>query len=153
MGWVGQKAGFQWCYGVSVATAILDTRVTAHATRQVQCIAAAMSVALNVLVLRETRPEKLLARRAAKLTKATGVKHVCKADLQQHRSFLTALRVSTLRPLSEYTVVDAATLTLPHRISLHRTHCYRAVALRGLLVWHNLPWRNCHHPRVPPVRV
>ncbi|RSH78924.1 uncharacterized protein EHS24_001847 [Apiotrichum porosum] len=80
MGWVGEKAGFRWCYAV-------------------QCIAAAVSVVLNVFVLRETRAEKLLSRRAQKLTKATGIKHVCKADLQEHKSFLAVLRVSALRPL------------------------------------------------------
>jgi hypothetical protein len=63
---------------------------------------AAVSVVLNVCVLRETRAEKLLSGRAAKLTKSTGIKHVCKADLRQHKSFWALLRVSALRPLREY---------------------------------------------------
>lgn len=92
MGWVGEKAGFRWCYAVSMTFHCITDP-------QVQCIAAAVSVVLNVFVLRETRAEKLLSRRAQKLTKATGIKHVCKADLQEHKSFLAVLRVSALRPL------------------------------------------------------
>ncbi|ORY29132.1 major facilitator superfamily domain-containing protein [Naematelia encephala] len=84
-GWVGNGWGIQWCYGV-------------------QGIAAVVSCGLNALILRETRGDVLLARRAKALTKETGSKHICVADLQK-QSFITLMRVSLIRPL-EYLVTE-----------------------------------------------
>jgi MFS family permease len=82
MGRVGQNLGFQWCYGV-------------------QGIAAAVSFIVNAAILRETRADKILSGRARKLTQLTGVQHACKADLQ-HKSFMSMLRVTAVRPLRAY---------------------------------------------------
>jgi hypothetical protein len=67
---------------------------------QVQGIAAVVSCILNALFLKETRGDVLLSWRAKKLTKQTGRKHVCAADLQK-KSFVTLVSVSLIRPFSE----------------------------------------------------
>ncbi|KAL7419186.1 hypothetical protein Q5752_006023 [Cryptotrichosporon argae] len=83
--WVGTYGGYQWAYGF-------------------QAILAGVSIVLNALVLRETRADVLLSRRARRLTKATGVRHVAAADLQR-RSVLDMIRVSTVRPL-QYLITE-----------------------------------------------
>lgn len=80
-GWVGMRCGIQWCYGI-------------------QGLWAALSCVLNAIVLRETRADVILSRRARRLTKQTGVKHLATADLQ-HKSFWTLVAQSATRPLSE----------------------------------------------------
>jgi hypothetical protein len=84
--------GIQWCYGVS--------RLAVHADAQVQAIAAVVSCILNVLVLRETRGDVILSRRAKRLTKETGIRHVCATDLQR-QGFLVLVSISLVRPLRE----------------------------------------------------
>ncbi|WVQ94773.1 hypothetical protein IAU59_001855 [Kwoniella sp. CBS 9459] len=79
MAWSGQELGMKWTYGI-------------------QAIAAVVSIALNLLVLRETRSDVLLSRRAKKLTAETGKKHLCAADLQK-KSITSILSVSLVRPL------------------------------------------------------
>ncbi|WWC91457.1 uncharacterized protein L201_006403 [Kwoniella dendrophila CBS 6074] len=78
VGWISQKFGIRWSYII-------------------QTIAAAFNVILNIIVLRETRSDVLLSRRAKKLTKQTGKKHMCVADLQK-KSFFSLMRVSLIRP-------------------------------------------------------
>ncbi|WVQ64102.1 uncharacterized protein L199_002262 [Kwoniella botswanensis] len=78
IGWIGQNLGMRWSYII-------------------QTIAAALNVILNAIVLRETRADVLLSRRAKKLTKKTGKKHICAADLQKS-SFLSVMRISLIRP-------------------------------------------------------
>jgi len=56
------------------------------------------SFLVNALLLRETRADKILSRRAKRLTRETGVRHVRKADLI-HKSFVAMLRVTAVRPL------------------------------------------------------
>lgn len=83
MGWVGEKLGYQWCFGV-------------------QGIAAAGACVVNALLLRETRANTLLSRRARRLTKETGIKHVARSDLEKkQQNVLQQLRVTAIRPLSE----------------------------------------------------
>nr|XP_031862231.1 uncharacterized protein CI109_002196 [Kwoniella shandongensis]KAA5529303.1 hypothetical protein CI109_002196 [Kwoniella shandongensis] len=77
--WMGQKLGMRWTYGI-------------------QGLAALVSVILNAIVLRETRSDVLLSRRAKMLTKKTGIKHLCAADLQK-TDFKIVMRVSLIRPL------------------------------------------------------
>ncbi|KAK8843471.1 hypothetical protein IAR55_007128 [Kwoniella newhampshirensis] len=77
--WMGQNLGIRWTYGI-------------------QGIVAVISVILNAIVLRETRSDVLLSRRAKNLTKKTGIKHVCAADLQK-TDFMVVMRVSLVRPL------------------------------------------------------
>lgn len=64
---------------------------------QVQAILAGVSILLNILVLRETRGDVLLSRRAKRLTKETGVKHMCAAELQK-KSFKTLFTITAIRP-------------------------------------------------------
>lgn len=71
--------------------------LVSYSLLQIQGIACAFSCVLNLLFLRETRGDVLLARKAKRLTKATGSKYVCAADLQR-QSFLTLLHVSLIRP-------------------------------------------------------
>lgn len=78
-GWVGSTLGIQWGYGL-------------------QAIFAGISVLLNIVVLRETRADVLLARKARRLTRITGVKHITPEELQK-KSFLQLIRVSAIRPL------------------------------------------------------
>jgi hypothetical protein len=73
---------------------------SARADGQYQGILGAGSILLNILFLRETREDVLLSRRAKRLTKQTGRKHICASDLQQ-RSFFTTLRVSLVRPFGK----------------------------------------------------
>lgn len=80
-GWIGQRAGIQWCYGV-------------------QGIAAGVSVLINLLCLRETRADVLLARKAKRLTKETGVPHVARS-YGPKKSMLEMLTITAIRPLSE----------------------------------------------------
>jgi hypothetical protein len=92
-GWVGMGGGAQWAYGVSPARCDVVT----VADDQYQGILGAGSIILNICFLRETREDVLLSRRAKRLTKQTGQKHICASDLQ-HKSFFTTLRVSLVRP-------------------------------------------------------
>lgn len=85
MGWIGMYLGIQWCYGI-------------------QGLLATFSVILNILFLRETRGDVLLSRRAKRLTKETGEKHLCAADLQR-TDFITMMKVSIIRPLRTYPTV------------------------------------------------
>ncbi|KAL1410927.1 hypothetical protein Q8F55_001870 [Vanrija albida] len=78
-GWVGMRAGIQWCYGI-------------------QGLWAALSCVLNALVLRETRGDVLLSRRARRLTKQTGVKHLAAPDLRP-RNMWSLVSQSATRPL------------------------------------------------------
>lgn len=64
---------------------------------QYQGILAGFSVVLNLCLLRETRGDVLLSRRARRLTKTTGRKHCCASDLQR-KSVVSILRVSLVRP-------------------------------------------------------
>ncbi|CAK9782640.1 MFS general substrate transporter [Cutaneotrichosporon oleaginosum] len=81
MGWIGERLGYQWCWGA-------------------QTIWAAASCVINALFLRETRANTLLTRRARRLTKETGVKHVARSDIERkHQSLLQQLRVTAIRPL------------------------------------------------------
>ncbi|TXT06467.1 uncharacterized protein COLE_05798 [Cutaneotrichosporon oleaginosum] len=78
-GWVGLYLGVQWCYGI-------------------QAILAGVSVALNAALLRETRGDVLLSRRAQKLTRETGVRHMAAAETQK-KSLRQMITVSAIRPL------------------------------------------------------
>lgn len=78
-GWVGMHLGVQWCYGI-------------------QGIAAGLSVIINAALLRETRGDVLLARRAAKLTRETGKLHMAAAELQR-KSIMQMITVSAVRPM------------------------------------------------------
>jgi MFS family permease len=81
MGWIGERLGYQWCWGM-------------------QAIWAAGSVVINALLLRETRANTLLTRRARRLTKDTGIKHVARSDLERkHQSLAQQLRITAVRPL------------------------------------------------------
>ncbi|KAL1410759.1 hypothetical protein Q8F55_001701 [Vanrija albida] len=92
-GWVGERAGVQWCYGV-------------------QGVAAGVSVLVNVLCLRETRADVILAKRAARLTKETGVKHVART-FGPKKGMVEMLSLTAIRPL-KYLVTEpiVAALTL-----------------------------------------
>lgn len=81
LGWIGMYAGIQWCYGV-------------------QGIALGVGAALCIL-LSETRSDVLLARRAARLTRATGVLHVAPGKEGRQDSLLVKIRVSCVRPIRE----------------------------------------------------
>lgn len=80
MGWVGQLLGYQWCFGV-------------------QGILAAVSCITTFALLKETRANTLLQRRAARLTKETGIQHIAYSDLGRSKSLFRELRVTALRPL------------------------------------------------------
>jgi MFS family permease len=79
IGWVGMRFGIHWIYGA-------------------QGLAGVFSCILNAIVLRETRGDVLLSRKARALTKQTGRLHVCRADLERH-SMYTLLTVSIVRPI------------------------------------------------------
>jgi hypothetical protein len=87
--------GARWAYGVSEYPR--EQRVVYAAHIKYQGILGAGSILINALFLRETREDVLLSRRAKRLTKQTGRKHVCASDLQT-RSFFMTLRVSLVRP-------------------------------------------------------
>jgi hypothetical protein len=96
-----QELGFQWVYGVSEnkkgrARPRLHLRPEMF---QVQGIAAATACLLNLLFLRETRSDTLLAERASKLTKETGIRHVCKGSPVRN-DWKGSLTSSLVRPLS-----------------------------------------------------
>ncbi|BEI96699.1 hypothetical protein CcaverHIS631_0202880 [Cutaneotrichosporon cavernicola] len=78
-GWVGLYLGVQWCYGI-------------------QAILAGVSVFANALFLRETRADVLLERRALKISKETGIKHIAPSQTQK-RSVRQMMMVSAVRPL------------------------------------------------------
>ncbi|GMK57937.1 hypothetical protein CspeluHIS016_0407710 [Cutaneotrichosporon spelunceum] len=81
MGWIGESLGYQWCWGC-------------------QTIWAAGSCVINAFFLRETRANTLLTRRARRLTKETGIKHVASSDLERkQQSLLRQLKVTAIRPL------------------------------------------------------
>lgn len=80
LGWTGMKAGVQWCYGI-------------------QGIALAVGAAMCFTMLSETRSDVLLARRAAQLTKTTGIQHV--GPKAHHASLATMIRISCVRPIRE----------------------------------------------------
>ena len=103
-GWVGMGGGARWAYGV---ISCLISRIKAD--DQYQGILGAGSIMLNICFLRETREDVLLSRRAKKLTKQTGQKHICASDLQ-HRSFFATLRVSVVRPFGrcDFTPMETA---------------------------------------------
>lgn len=83
MGWTGQLAGIQWCFGG-------------------QGIASVLSGILSIFWMRETRANTILQRRAKKLTKETGTLHMTRADVMSpHKSFSKQLGNSVLLPLSE----------------------------------------------------
>ena len=67
---------------------------------KVQGIAGAFSVALNLWLLRETRADVMLSRRARKLTSETGIRHICAGDLEK-TSLAVLMRVSLIRPFRE----------------------------------------------------
>jgi hypothetical protein len=98
-GWVGMGGGARWAYGASHSIVIQSCT-----DDQYQGILGAGSIILNIFFLRETREDVLLSRRAKRLTKQTGTKHICASDLQ-HRSFFTTLRVSLVRPFGESMVL------------------------------------------------
>ncbi len=77
LGWVGMYAGIAWCYWV-------------------QGIALAAG-ASACFFLRETRADVLLARRAARRTKETGVLHV--PPNVSHESMAHKIKVSCVRPI------------------------------------------------------
>ena len=58
-----------------------------------------MACILNLLFLRETRSDILLSRRAARLTKETGVLHVCRG-YDTKKTGLRVIAISCLRPMS-----------------------------------------------------
>ncbi|WOO81607.1 Efflux pump radE [Vanrija pseudolonga] len=90
-GWIGQRAGIQWCYGV-------------------QGVAAGVSVLINIVCLRETRADVLLARKAARLTKQTGVPHVARS-FGPKKSMLEMLTITAIRPL-KYLVTEPIVTSL-----------------------------------------
>jgi len=96
-GWVGMGGGAQWAYGVSSK----ETKIAVQADVQYQGILGAGSIILNICFLRETREDVLLSRRAKRLTKQTGQRHICASDLQ-HKDFFTTLRVSLVRPFGMF---------------------------------------------------
>jgi len=81
-----------------------------NADYQYQGILGAGSIVLNICFLRETREDVLLSRRAKKLTKQTGQKHICASDLQQ-KSFFATLRVSVVRPFGRYIFLPVRSAT------------------------------------------
>jgi hypothetical protein len=83
-----------------------------QADDQYQGILGAGSIILNICFLRETREDVLLSRRAKKLTKQTGQKHICASDLQ-HRSFFKTLKVSVVRPFGMLFIMRAESVTDP----------------------------------------
>lgn len=78
-GFVGMHLGIQWCYGL-------------------QGIAAGLSVLVNGIFLRETRGDVLLARRAKKMTKESGRRHIAAAEMQK-QTIKQLLTVSAIRPM------------------------------------------------------
>ena len=99
-GWVVIKLGVPWCYGVGPCLPCY----TLHSySNQIQGLLGAVSVIINIIVLRETRSDVLLSRRAKRLTRETGRRHVCAADLET-QSIVTMLRVSLVRPLRMYPI-------------------------------------------------
>ncbi len=93
MGWVGMYWGIRWCYGVSLPRhSEQELMIT-----QIQGILGAVSCVLNAIVLRETRGDVLLLRRAIRLTRETGRRHATAAELQK-KDFLTLMKVSLIRP-------------------------------------------------------
>jgi hypothetical protein len=81
-GWVGQALGIQWCYGI-------------------MAMIGGSSILFNFLVLKETRADVLLARKAARLTKETGRKHIAPGQVNRKR-WTDMLRGSAIRPLRKY---------------------------------------------------
>lgn len=79
--WVGQILGMKWVYGM-------------------QAIFSGLSLALNLALLKETRGSVLLQRRAKRLTKKTGVKHLCASQLEK-KTLLEMVKGSAIRPLRE----------------------------------------------------
>ena len=65
-------------------------------------IGAVLSCLLNFAILRETRSDVLLARRAKRMTKETGKRHLCATDLQRKVAFFDSLRISLVRPFRAY---------------------------------------------------
>ena len=95
-GFIGQALGVQWAFIVSPPR---PSNSRADLV-QIQTMLAAVSCVVNALVIRETRGDVLLSRRAKRLTIETGVKHLAAADLQK-KSIFTLMTVSLVRPLSE----------------------------------------------------
>lgn len=151
LGWVGEDAGIQWCYGV-------------------QGLALAAGVA-GTLLLSETRADVLLTRRAQRLRKqgiaANGVpgKFVARAEIgQKHVAEMVAL--SCWRPLRECSSSRAGPLgpdpkapragevgKLTARIPLHGAHRVRALHLDRLQLGHDLPRDGVDAARVRAVHV
>lgn len=90
-GWVGMYCGYPWIYGV-------------------QAIAGAGSVVLNLAVLRETRADVLLSRRAKKMTKDTGIPHTTGAERQDIRALISAGAGRPLKFLFTEPIVSAICL-------------------------------------------
>ncbi|TXT15772.1 hypothetical protein VHUM_00275 [Vanrija humicola] len=90
-GWIGERAGIQWCYGV-------------------QGIAAGVSVLINIVCLRETRSDVLLAKKAKRLTKQTGVKHVARSTGPK-KTMVEMISLSAIRPL-KYLVTEPIVTSL-----------------------------------------
>lgn len=63
-----------------------------------QGLAGIFSCILNAIVLRETRGDVLLSRRAKRLTKETSRLHLCRSDIERG-SLYTLLTVSVVRPM------------------------------------------------------
>lgn len=124
-GWIGMRAGYQWCYGV-------------------QAIAGGVSVIINLCLLRETRADVLLKWKAARLTKSTGIPHLTGDESLPLRD---KLKASAIRPLREYP-------TIPNpRIPVHRAHRLGHMSVDRLRVGLHLPLGEFHPPRVRAVRL
>lgn len=113
---------------------------------QYQGILGAGSIILNILFLRETREDVLLSRRAKRLTKQTGRKHICASDLQT-RSFFTTLRVSLVRPFGTWFKCDADTADITS-VSRYGAYCDCSCRMGRLCL--ELPVPVC---RIYPSRV
>lgn len=85
---------------------------------------------MNAAILRETRADKILSRRAKRLTKCTGVLHLCRADMQ-HKDKLSLLRATAIRPLR--------TLYAGNRANMGEYLCTEPI-VTALSVWIGFAW-------------
>ncbi|KAI9636527.1 MSF transporter [Dioszegia hungarica] len=118
-GYIAMDWGIAWAYGVSA------------------CILGAFSCVLNLIVLRETRSDVLLSRRARRLTKESGKLHLCAADISR-QSFWTVMSISLVRPL-QYLVTEPIVSALSAWIAF----AWACVFLGGtsiLLVFQEYGW-------------
>lgn len=136
MGWVGMYWGIRWCYGVSLPRhSEQELMIT-----QIQGILGAVSCVLNAIVLRETRGDVLLLRRAIRLTRETGRRHATAAELQK-KDFLTLMKVSLIRPFRA-SILPWLVFAEIRRIPLHRANRFCPVYVDGICLGDHLFGRN-----------